>query len=420
MLYERWRSVAREHRKEIALRELSSGQQWTFGQLWEKCEATACPAEGVSCPQGLSAEFIFTVLRAWRWGRVVAPLEAGEVLPDASGLPAQIAHLKTTSATTGSCRHVALTAEQLMADADNIVRTMGLRVEWPNLAVISLAHSYGFSNLIAPLLLHGIPLVVGTAPLPEAVRKAAALVPEITLPAVPALWRVWHESGAIPSNVRLAISAGAPLPLALEEGIFQATDIKVHNFYGATECGGIAYDPSDRPRADAACAGSALQGVELTTTEAGGLAVRSAAVAETYWREASPSLGNGRYLTNDFAELREGLVFLGGRAGDQINMAGRKISPESIERVLQTHPGVRECLVFGVPIAEAGRGEAVVACVVAWPTVTQEELRQFILAKLPAWQVPRDWWFVDSLEVNERGKISRSAWRRKYQERLAS
>ena len=48
---------------------------------------------------------------------------------------------------------VAFTAAQLMADAENIVTTMGLRPDWPNLGVLSLAHSYGFSNLVLPLLL---------------------------------------------------------------------------------------------------------------------------------------------------------------------------------------------------------------------------------------------------------------------------
>ena len=50
---------------------------------------------------------------------------------------------------------------------------MGLRPDWPNLGVISLAHSYGFSNLVLPLLLHGIPLILAPSPLPEAVRQAA-------------------------------------------------------------------------------------------------------------------------------------------------------------------------------------------------------------------------------------------------------
>src|SRR5205823_14680500 len=100
-----------------------------------------------------------------------------------------------------------------MADAENIVETMGLRREWPNLGVISLAHSYGFSNLVTPLLLHGIPLLLCDSPLPEAVRRAAIGAEAIALPAVPALWRAWHEAAAIPPNVRLAISAGAPFPL---------------------------------------------------------------------------------------------------------------------------------------------------------------------------------------------------------------
>ena len=61
-----------------------------------------------------------------------------------------------------------------MADAENIVATMGLRPDWPNLGVISLAHSYGFSNLVLPLLLHGIPLILAGAPLPEIVLRASA------------------------------------------------------------------------------------------------------------------------------------------------------------------------------------------------------------------------------------------------------
>src|SRR5206468_4690574 len=148
--------------------------------------------------------------------------ETGQTPPPFVQVPAGCVHLKTTSATTGEPRFIAFTAGQLMADAENIVATMGLRREWPNLGVISLAHSYGFSNLVTPLLLHGIPLLLCDSPLPEAVRRAALSAEAITLPAVPALWRAWHEAGAIAANVRLAISAGAPLPLPLERSVFDA------------------------------------------------------------------------------------------------------------------------------------------------------------------------------------------------------
>jgi acyl-coenzyme A synthetase/AMP-(fatty) acid ligase len=129
----------------------------------------------------------------------------------------------------------------LVADVENIVTTMGLRPDWPNVGVISLAYSYGFSNLVLPLLLHGIPLFLAASPLPVALRGAAETQGDLTIAGVPALWHAWHKAGAILSNVRLAISAGAPLPLALEHDIFEAHGLKIHNFYGSTECGGISY-----------------------------------------------------------------------------------------------------------------------------------------------------------------------------------
>ncbi len=152
---------------------------------------------------------------------MVCPLEPGQSPPEISAPPKNCAHLKSTSATGGTARFVAFTAEQLVADAENIVATMGLRADWPNLGVISLAHSYGFSNLVLPLLLHGIPLILAPAPLPEIIRRAAENESAITLAAVPAMWRAWHEAKAIPQNVRLAISAGAPLPVASGAGSFQ-------------------------------------------------------------------------------------------------------------------------------------------------------------------------------------------------------
>lgn len=410
MLYERWQQIARAHPREIALWNTATQERWTFGELERRGAAFSSAAGTPVFPRGISAEFVWQVLAAWRTKQLSCPLESGQLPPKFPPVPDRIVHLKLTSATTGSPKLVAFTAPQLMADAENIVQTMGLRPDCPNLGVISLAHSYGFSNLVTPLLLHGIPLILSDSPLPEAMRRAAACARQVTLPAVPALWRVWHEAGAIPANVRLAISAGAPLPLALEREVF-AAGVKIHNFYGATECGGIAYDASDRPRSDNACVGTALRHVGLATDADGGLEVRSAAVGETFWPEPEPNLSSGLYRTSDLVELKEGLLFLRGRATDQINVAGRKVSPETIERALLTHPAVSDCLVFGAAGPHAERGQIVVACVVARGPVDKESLRQFLLAELPAWQVPREWQFVASLAPGARGKISRADWR---------
>ena len=208
-------------------------------------------------------------------------------------------------------------------------------------------------------------------------------------------------------------STGAPLPLPLEAEVFKKCGLKIHNFYGATECGGIAYDPSPVPRLEAACVGAPMKHVDLSVNAEGCLEVRGAAVGQTYWPEPAPGLEAGCYRTADLAGMKDGIVFLRGRAGDQINVAGRKVSPETIEGVLLKHPRVRECLVFGAPCPEAGRSEIVVACVAANAGVDGESLKQFLLAQLPAWQVPREWRFVESLAPNQRGKLSRAEWRAK-------
>jgi acyl-CoA synthetase (AMP-forming)/AMP-acid ligase II len=93
-------------------------------------------------------------------------------------------------------------------------------------------------------------------------------------------------------------------------------------------------------------------------------------------------------------------------------VAGRKVSPEFIERALLKHPAVRECLVFGVPSRDAERLEEIAAVVVG--SADEAGLHQFALGALPAWQVPRHWLFVDALQTNPRGKVSRAEWRERW------
>ena len=416
MLYERWRQIAREGGHALALRDLAADRQWSFSELAAQAEAAPARGERMLHPQGHSAQFILDLLSAWRANAVVCPPEPDQEPLQFPVPPPPCCHLKTTSATGGLPRGVAFRPEQLAADADNIVATMGLRADWPNLGVISLAHSYGFSNLVLPLLLHGIPLILAPSPLPETVRRAAEGYPDLTLAGVPALWRAWHEAGAISPNVRRAISAGAPLPLNLEQAVFATSGLKLHNFYGSSECGGIAYDATGTPRADDACVGSPMLNVQVGLNEDGCLQVRGSAVGETYWPDGDPTLAEGCFQTSDLAEFRDGQVYLRGRLSDQINIAGRKVSPAKIERALREHRAIKDCLVFGVPSSDADRTDVIVACIVANGTGDSAWLKQFLLERLPGWQVPREWWFVESLGANPRGKTPRSEWRRKYLE----
>src|SRR5262245_43313079 len=105
MLYERWREIARVRAGETALRDLASGRSWTFAELSLATEQAGPGVSPLAFPRGLSAEFILSVIRAWRNGQIVCPLEDGQNVPDFTApAPSGIVHLKTTSATAGAPR----------------------------------------------------------------------------------------------------------------------------------------------------------------------------------------------------------------------------------------------------------------------------------------------------------------------------
>ena len=78
--------------------------------------------------------------------------------------------------------------------------------------------------------------------------------------------------------------------------------------------------------------------------------------------------------------------------------------------MLDASPGIaphHEAVVFGR--ASALRNEEVAACVVAEPAVAEGALLDFCRERLSGWQVPKRIFFLDSLPLNERGKLSRRA-----------
>jgi acyl-coenzyme A synthetase/AMP-(fatty) acid ligase len=414
MLYEQWLKIVRANGSELALWDFGAGRRWTFAELAREAESAAL-RQPVAHPSGSSAQFILDSLAAWREKKLLCPLEHGQIAPALDGAPEEICHAKITSGSTGKPRAVLFKAGQLAADARQIVSTMGLRPDWPNLGVISLAHSYGFSNLVLPLLLCGIPLILASAPFPEIIRAATREAGSVTLPGVPALWKMWSDSGVINPAIKLAISAGAPLPLALEQEIFASHGLKVHNFYGSSECGGIAYDRSALPRTDSSCAGQPMDGVNLSLSAEGAVIVQSAAAGEAYWPDASDQLSGGFFRSTDLAEIRNGEVYLKGRGTDLINVAGRKVAPETVENAIRSHPAIIHAVVFGIPSRNQGRGEEIVACVnPGLSPLTIPELQRFLSRELPSWQIPKAWWFAQNLIPDVRGKLSRADWKRKF------
>lgn len=409
MLYSRWQEKSARFVDRVAVTE--PGKTLTFGEL------AACLAERprVTAPviaSGSAAEIALAALQGWRDGQPVLPLEKGAAVPELpAAFPEGTAHLKLTPGIAGKPRAVFFSAEQIAADADRLVTAMGLRHEVPNLAAVSLTHSYGFSSIILPLLLHGVPVHQVEVPFPKVMADALAEHEGVVLPAVPSMWKAWHRSGILSgAKIALAVSAGAPLSLELERAVFDDDGLKLHNFYGASECGGISFDASETPRDCGSDLGAPLPGVAVRVCESGRFLVESTSVALGYeaMREGE-TLGGGRFLTQDFGRIDGGRLKLESSGAESINVAGRKIGPAKIEAALMASGLVERARVFGVPSHDPERVEEITA-MVRLKSGTLEQLRHHMTETLAGWEMPRHWetaaddslWSLSRTELKKR------------------
>jgi long-chain acyl-CoA synthetase len=310
---------------------------------------------------------------------------------------------KLTSGTTSLPQAIGFTADQLVADCDQVCGTMGIGDGDLNYGVIAMTHSYGFSNLATPLLCRGVRLVVATDPLPRAIEQGLRSTGASVLAAVPAMFRGLLTAGQLPETLRLCISAGSLLDPVLAREFFQKFGRKIHAFYGASECGGICYDASEEIPELPGFVGLPLDGVEIEMpddAEGARILVRSAATG------IGRASADGGFQPTDLLVCVAGGFRIVGRESELINVAGRKVNPMEIERVLAQFPGVSEAVVCGVE--DPARGQETCALIAAKIPPDVLLLRHHCAAKVPSWKMPRRFAFVLEIPRNARGKISRA------------
>jgi long-chain acyl-CoA synthetase len=317
--------------------------------------------------------------------------------------------LKITSGTTGTPRAVRVRQSHLLADCRNICDTMRIRPEDVNFGVIPFAHSYGFSNLVTPLLVQGTALVCSTDRMPRAICKHLDSSGATVFPATPALFQALGSlsDARMPSAIRLCISAGAPLAPGISRQFYGRFQQKIHSFYGSSECGGIAYDRSDERNLAPGFVGTPMRGVEVTRFEQDRIAVSGPNVSDGYFPEPDAAvLGGGRFVPGDIVEWSKSGLRLIGRVSDIVNIAGKKVHPSIVEEHLRKLPGVIDTIVFGIP--SATRNEDLVAYVVVSNRLSRLMLENHCRDGLEGWQVPREFRIVEALPFNQRGKINRA------------
>lgn len=447
-MYERFRSLADAAPEAAALIDAASGALTTRAALLSRADALAAQlaASGMRAGDALalqlpnSVDFVAAFLAALQLKLVTVPIdrdapetEVAKILGHFAvrglvyradrlttsisireiatrpAVPAEACLIKLTSGSTGSPKGIVATEANLIADCLNICETMEILPSDRNLGAIPFSHSYGFSNLVTPLLIQGTAVVVSNDYLPQSLLELANRHGCTVAPLIPMVFAHLAEaSQGRFETVRTFISAGAPLPASTSRRFRERFGIDIHSFYGCSECGGITYDRAGGA-VERGTVGAAMANVDLTTT-AVRLGVRSASVAAGYLLDATTfePFAEGTFTTDDMVEVREdGEIALTGRASDLINTAGKKVNPREVEAVILQIEGVREAKVYGEPAG--ARGEVVAVAVVATPNVTREQVREFCRARLSLHKVPRIVKLIDEMPVDERGKVKRAA-----------
>ncbi len=118
--------------------------------------------------------------------------------------------------------------------------------------------------------------------------------------------------------------------------------------------------------------------------------------------------GEQFYKTGDLARyLPDGAIEFIGRSDTQIKVNGYRIELSNIEYYLEQHPGVAQVVVL-LKQQEAG-GQELWACVVAAGNEEPEDLRAYLVQRLPAYMIPHRFVLFDKFPLTPIGKIDRKA-----------
>ena len=301
-------------------------------------------------------------------------------------------------------------------------QVLGIRPDDTCLSVAKLFFAYGIGNsMFFPLSVGATTLLEPRRPTPDVIRERLEADRPTLFFGVPTFFAALTAS-TIPddtfSSVRLAASAGEPLPAPLQDRFTSRFGVEIIDGIGSTEALHIFL--SNRPgEVRPGTTGRAVPGYDVELRDAdgstvptgqpGALHVRGASIALGYWRrtDATRQVFKGEWLStgDTYVESDEGYFTCLGRNSDMLKAGGIWVSPAEVESRLLEHPAVMQAAVVGVP-DEDGLDKPVAVVVVEQGT-TQDELVSWCRDGLASFKRPRSVVFVDELPKTATGKLQR-------------
>src|SRR2546428_555786 len=237
-----------------------------------------------------------------------------------------------------------------------------------------------------------------------------------------------------PDAPALLMCGSAPVPEELMKAIIERFQCEVVETYGLTEGGANVLTPRwgikkigstglPVPEVEIRVVHMEDSSRDVAPGEVGELWSRSPANALGYYKQpevtAERFTPDGWLRTGDLVRRDEqGYVYFIGRKDDMINCGGENIYPKEVETILLSHPAVADVCVVAAP--HQIKGQAPVAWVVLHQgrDATEDEIKDFFLARGPAYAHPRRVFFVDRLPISGTNKIDRKALEQETRKRL--
>ena len=256
---------------------------------------------------------------------------------------------------------------------------------------------------------------------------------------VPTIWQgvLAHlrAAGGDISSLRTLVCGGSALPEAVMRAYADEFGIVMTHAWGMTETsplGSIAHEPAGVTgeavwdyrlsqgrlfcAVDGRLTGDNGDVLPSDGKAVGELEVRGPWVTAAYYLDKAPEKFHDGWLrTGDVGTLdAAGFIKLTDRAKDVIKSGGEWISSMELENLLMAHPAVAEAAVIGVPDDRWGERPLAAVVLRADAEATPEELRAFLGERVPRWQLPERWSFIDEVPKTSVGKFKKTRLREQY------